>query len=154
VVTALEVPADRLIERLARVLKEQYSAHVKPPAWAFYVKTGVHKEKPPSDPNWWYTRAASILRKLYKSGEPIGVGTFRIIYGGRQNRGSAPEHFRKGSGSIARKILQQLEKAGLVKQEPGKGRVLTPQGRSLLDRVAKEIFEELVKENPDLEIYR
>ncbi len=153
-VTALDVPADMLIARLATVLKEKYSDHVKPPAWAYFVKTGVHKERPPSDQDWWYVRAASILRKLYKSGEPIGVGTFRTIYGGRQNRGSAPEHFRKAGGSIPRKILQQLEKAGLVKQVPGKGRTLTPEGRSLLDRVAKEVFEKLVKTRPEMEIYK
>ena len=153
-VHALDVPADMLIRAVARKLKERYSDYVKPPSWAFFAKTGAHKEKPPSDPDWWYVRAASMLRKLYKTGEPIGIETFRTIYGGRQNRGSAPEHFRKGSGSVARKILQQLERAGLVRTVPGKGRVLTPEGRSLLDRTAKEVFEELVKERPDLEIYR
>ena len=153
-VHALDVPADMLIRAVARKLKERYGDYVKPPTWAFFAKTGVHKEKPPSDPDWWYVRAASMLRKLYKSGEPIGIETFRTIYGGRQNRGSAPEHFRKGSGSVVRKILQQLERAGLVRTIPGKGRVLTPEGRSLLDRTAKEVFEELVRERPDLEIYR
>lgn len=153
-VHALDVPADMLIRAVARKLKERYGDYVKPPTWAFFAKTGVHKEKPPSDPDWWYVRAASMLRKLYKSSEPIGIETFRTIYGGRQNRGSAPEHFRKGSGSVVRKILQQLERAGLVRTIPGKGRVLTPEGRSLLDRTAKEVFEELVRERPDLEIYR
>ncbi len=152
-VNALEVPADTLIKKVAEKLKKEYQDHVKPPVWAFFSKTGVHKERPPEDPDWWYIRAASMLRKMYKSGEPIGIETFRVIYGGRQNRGSAPEHFRKGSGSIARKILQQLEAAGLVRKIPGKGRVLTPEGRSLLDRAAKEIMEELVKEKPELERY-
>lgn len=151
-VTALDVPADRLIEKVAQKLKEEYP-QVSPPAWAFYAKTGVHKEKPPEDPEWWYKRAASILRKLYKSGEPIGVGTFRTIYGGRQNRGSAPEHFRKGSGNIPRKILQQLEQAGLVEKRPGQGRVLSPLGRSLLDKAAKEIMAELVEQRPELRRY-
>ena len=150
-VTALDVPADALIKRLAEKLKEM--DQVKPPTWAYFVKTGVHKEKPPEQSDWWYVRAASILRKLYKSGEPIGVGTFRTIYGGRQNRGSAPEHFRKGSGSIPRKILQQLEAAGLVRKVPGKGRVLTPQGRSLLDKTAREVMEELLDQRPELKRY-
>ncbi len=151
-VTALDVPADLLIERVAQKLKQDYP-QVTPPSWAFYVKTGVHKEKPPEDPDWWYKRAASILRKLYKSGEPIGVGTFRTIYGGRQNRGSAPEHFRKSSGSIPRKILQQLEEAGLVEKRPGQGRVLSPLGRSLLDKIAKEIAQELAEERPEMRWY-
>ncbi len=150
-VNALEVPADMLIKRVAEKLK-QYEA-IKPPVWAYFAKTGVHKEKPPEDPNWWYIRAASILRKLYKSGEPLGIETLRTIYGGKQNRGVAPEHFRKGSGSVVRKILQQLEAAGLVVKVPGKGRTLSPAGRSLLDKTAREILEELVKERPELEIY-
>jgi small subunit ribosomal protein S19e len=151
-VNALEVPADLLVRRVAERLKREYS-QVRPPQWAFFVKTGVHKERPPSDPDWWYVRAASILRKLYKSGEPIGVETFRTIYGGRQRRGSAPPHRRKGSGSIVRKLLQQLEEAGLVEKVPGKGRVLSPKGRSLLDRVAREVMEELVKARPELAKY-
>ncbi|RLG91011.1 MAG: 30S ribosomal protein S19e [Thermoprotei archaeon] len=151
-VTALEVPADKLIEKLVNYLKENVP-EVKPPEWAYFVKTGAHKEKPPQNMDWWYYRAASILRKLYKSSEPIGIETFRTIYGGRKNYGSAPEHFVKGSGSIVRKILQQLEEARLVRKVRGKGRTLTPQGRALLDRLAFEVMIEIVKEKPELAKY-
>lgn len=150
-VNALEVPADLLIRRVAEKLKGEEA--IKPPQWAFYAKTGSHKEHPPTDLDWWYVRAASILRKLYKSGEPIGVGTMRTIYGGRKRRGSASPHFRKGSGSVAREILQQLEAANLVRTLPGKGRELTSKGRSLLDKTAKEVAEELVKRMPELSRY-
>jgi len=153
VVNALEVPADMLIKRVAEKLKREYGSYIKPPQWAYFAKTGVHKERPPSDPDWWYVRAASMLRKLYKSGEPIGIETFRVIYGGRQRRGSAPPHRRKGSGSVARKILQQLEDAGLVEKIPGRGRILSPRGRSLLDVTAREVMEELVKVKPELAKY-
>ncbi len=151
-VNALEVPADLLIRRVAEKLRRDYS-QVKPPQWAFFAKTGVFKEKPPSDTGWWYVRAASILRKLYKSGEPVGIETFRTIYGGRQRRGSAPPHRRKGSGSVVRRILQQFEEAGLVEKVPGRGRVLSSKGRSLLDTTAKEVMEELVKVRPELAKY-
>ncbi|MEM1873446.1 MAG: 30S ribosomal protein S19e [Acidilobaceae archaeon] len=151
-VSALWVPADRLIRRLAQVLKEKYP-QVKPPSWAYFAKTGPHKDRPPQDPDWWYYRAASILRKLYKSGEPVGVGAFRIVYGGRQRRGSAPPHFKPSGGSAVRKILQQLERARLVVKVPGKGRTLSPSGRSLLDSVAREVAEELVREKPELAKY-
>jgi len=48
-----------------------------------------------------------------------------------------PEKFYKGSGNIIRKILQQLEKAELIKQnEQGrKGRIVTNKGRSFLDKL-------------------
>ncbi|ALL00520.1 30S ribosomal protein S19e [Pyrodictium delaneyi] len=150
-VTALEVPADLLIERVAQKLKQM--PQIRPPAWAYYVKTGVHKERPPEDPDWWYYRAASILRKLYKRGTPVGIERLRTAYGGRVNRGVAPEHFRKGSGSIVRKILQQLERAGLVVKVRGKGRTLSPRGRSLLDNTAYEIMKELAEKNPALKKY-
>ncbi|MEM0379844.1 MAG: 30S ribosomal protein S19e [Desulfurococcaceae archaeon] len=151
-VTALEVPADELIKRLAIYLKEHVPG-VKPPNWAYFVKTGVHKEKIPDNPDWWYYRAASILRKLYKYGKPIGLENFRRMYGGRKNYGSAPEHFVKGSGSIVRKILQQLEREQLVKTIKGKGRVLTPQGRALLDRIAYEIMVDLARDRLELVKY-
>jgi small subunit ribosomal protein S19e len=150
-VTALEVPPDLLIQRVAEKLKQ--IPQIKPPVWAYYVKTGVHKERPPQDPDWWYYRAASILRKLYKRGTPVGVERLRTAYGGRMNRGVAPEHFAKGSGSIIRKILQQLERAGLVVRVRGKGRTLSPKGRSLLDNTAYEIMKELAEKNPELKKY-
>jgi len=150
-VTALEVPPDLLIRRVAEKLKQM--PQIKPPVWAYYVKTGVHKERPPQDPDWWYYRAASILRKLYKRGTPVGVERLRTAYGGRMNRGVAPEHFAKGSGSIIRKILQQLERAGLVVRVRGKGRTLSPKGRSLLDNTAYEIMKELAEKNPELKKY-
>ncbi len=151
-VTALEVPADKLIERLAAYLKENYP-EITPPPWAYTVKTSISRENPPSDPDWWYKRAASILRKLYKHGRPVGVERLRTVYGGPKDRGSAPTHFAKGSGSIIRKILIQLEKAGLVVKEGNKGRKLSPRGRSLLDRIAYEVSLEVLKENPEMAKY-
>ncbi len=151
-ITPREVPADRFVQRLAQYLKEKFP-DVKPPEWALYVKTGPHKDRPPEDADWWYYRAASILRKLYLSNEPIGIETFRTIYGGRQRRGVAPPHFKKAGGSHIRKILQQLERAGLVRKVRGKGRVLTPAGRSLLDHVAYFVFQEIAEEMKEMKKY-
>jgi len=151
-VTAVQVPADRLIAEVARYLKERVP-EVKPPEWAAYVKTGAHKERVPEDPDWWYYRCASILRKLYVRGTPVGIERLRTAYGGRKNYGVAPEHFVKGSGSVIRKALQQLEKAGLVVKVKGKGRTLSPKGRSLLDKMANKIMRELARENKELEKY-
>jgi small subunit ribosomal protein S19e len=131
-----DVSTNRIIEKVAQEL--QNMDEMKQPEWSRFVKTGVHKERPPMQDNWWYIRAASILRKFYL-GQTVGVSGLRKQYGGRKNLGHRPEHKRKASGSIIRKILQQLEAAGMVKTEKGAGRVITPKGRSFLDKIAKEI---------------
>ncbi|MBD3309661.1 30S ribosomal protein S19e [Candidatus Woesearchaeota archaeon] len=139
------VPPDKLIKRTAEELEKIDS--IKPPEWSIYVKTGVHKERPPAQPGWWFVRSAAILRSVYKLG-PIGVSKLRTKYGGRKNLGHRKDHFRKGSGSIVRKILQQLEAAGfLEKQDKGKhkGRTLTPKGKSFIDKIAVQIAKELPK---------
>ncbi len=147
--TVYDVPPDMLIQRVAEKLKEM--EEIKPPEWAIYVKTGVHKERSPEQDDWWYIRAAAILRKVYIN-QPVGIERLRTAYGGRKNRGVKPEKFRKGSGSIIRKALQQLEAAGLVKKT-SEGRVVTPEGRALLDRIAGEIKKELVEQIPALAKY-
>ncbi|MCS7125811.1 MAG: 30S ribosomal protein S19e [Aigarchaeota archaeon] len=134
----LSVDAWRLIEKVANYLKE--NKIIEPPLWAIFVKTGVHKERPPENIDWWYIRAASIMRKLYLK-EPIGVSRLRTIYGGKRRLGHHPPKFFKGSGAIIRKILQQLENAGLVEKADKKGRKLTDKGRELLDEAAKAILK-------------
>ena len=133
-----EVGADRLIEKAAEELQKMNE--MKPPEWAGFVKTGVHKERPPTQPNWWWIRAASMLRKLYLK-QAVGVSGLRREYGGRKNMGHRPEHKRKTSGAVIRKILQQLESAGMVRTEKGKGRSITPKGMSFLDKSAKEAMQ-------------
>lgn len=149
--TVYDVPADALIERVASYFKANV-AGIRPPEWAAYVKTGSHVERPPQDPDWWYIRCASLLRKLYLNG-PIGVSRLRKMYGGRKRRGTRPAHFRKAGGSIIRHALQQLEAAKLVSKEDREGRILTPQGRSLLDAMAAQIKKELERTRPEIKIY-
>jgi len=149
--TVYDVPADILIDRLSKYLKENVR-EVRPPEWAAYVKTGSHVERAPHNPDWWYVRAASILRKLYIKG-PIGVSRLRKLYGGRKRRGVKPAHFRRAGGSIIRHILQQLEEAGLAEKDGNRGRILTPKGRSLLDALAARIKRELERQIPELKAY-
>lgn len=133
--TVYDVPADKLIPKVAAELKEK--EELTPPAWAAFAKTGAHKEMPPEDPDWWYVRAAAVLRRIYVDG-PVGVERMRSVYGGKKDRGSKPSKKVKGSGSILRKSLQQLEAAGYVRH--GKdGRSVTPQGASFLDGIAHSI---------------
>jgi small subunit ribosomal protein S19e len=149
--TPYDIPTSILIKRLAKYLKDNVDKIV-PPAWAVFVKTGSHTERPPNNPDWWFTRCASFLRKIYMKG-PIGIARLRSEYGGRIDRGVRPEHARKGGGAIIRNALKQLEAAGLVETLRKKGRVLTGEGRRLLDRLSTEIKEELEKKRPELKKY-
>lgn len=149
-VTAYDVPAERLIPKLSTFLKKE--KNIQLPEWANYVKTGIHKEKPPEDKDWWFIRTAAILRKIYIKG-PIGSSRLQAEFGGFRDRGSRPNKAAKGSGKIIRTILQQLEGAELVKFEEKSGRIVSPKGRSLLDNLSKEIFGDMAAKDPELSKY-
>lgn len=149
--TAYDVPANILIERLSAYIKENID-EIDPPEWADFVKTGVHAERMPQNPDWWYVRSSSLLRKLYMKG-PIGVSRLRKEYGGRKRIGMRKAHFKKAGGKIIRKSLQQLEAAGLAEKEDNKGRVISAKGRSLLDALSSQIKSELDRERPELRPY-
>lgn len=112
----------------------------KPPVWSSFVKTGVNRQRPPTQENWWFLRTASILRKTYA--EPgIGVSRLRKVYGGRKNRGHKPEHTFRASGAIIRRMMKQLETAGFlipVKSDKGRiaKRILTKKGIEFLNQAA------------------
>jgi small subunit ribosomal protein S19e len=127
--TINEVAADKLIEKVSKELEKM--PQMKPPEWAGYVKTGVNKERVPVQENWWYLRSASVLRKI-SLGKSIGVSKLRKEYGSRKRRGHKRAHKYNASGSIIRKILQQLESSGLLRTEKGKGRTVTRKGKEFL----------------------
>ena len=148
--TVYDVPPNKLIPHIAEKLKKDPA--LKEPEWAHYVKTGTHREKVPSQPDWWYTRLAAVLRKVYVKG-PIGSSRLTSEFGGYRDRGSKPNRAVKGSGSIARKALMMLEENGYLEKNKNKGRVVTAKGRSFLDNSSEEVMKELQKENKDLSKY-
>ncbi len=139
--TVYDVPADLLINQVAKELAQEKK--VKPPEWADFVKTGVHKERRPESNDWWYVRSAAILRRVYMDG-PVGVNSLRTQYGGKKDLGSSPEKFRRGSGAIIRGALHQLEDAGFLEKVEG-GRVVTSKGRSFLDKTSVLVKKEVPK---------
>ncbi len=138
-VTVYDVNANELIEKAAGHLEEKIE-EVEQPEWSYFVKTGVSRERNPQQDNWWYIRAAAVLRQVYMNG-PLGVEKLRTVYGSRKRRGSKTEHFYKASGKVIRTVLQQLGEAGLVELEEGEGRKITPEGQSLLDNLSLEVHE-------------
>jgi small subunit ribosomal protein S19e len=144
-----DVPADDLISKLSDQLKKDKK--INPPEWASYVKTGTHAEKIPQNRDWWYTRCASLVRKVYLHG-PIGISDLKSYYGGRKRIGYNLDHHKDAGGAIIRNALQQLEASGYVEKKR-KGRSISSEGMKRVDRLATEIFKEISKLNKDLERY-
>lgn len=130
-VSARESDQQKLVTKMSVQLKDS----VTMPDWAKFVKTGMSRERQPEQPDWYYLRSASVLRKIYNDG-PVGVEKLRSYYGGLHRRGHKPARFAKGGGKLLRTILQQLEAAGYVKKEK-KGRSITSKGQKFVDNSAK-----------------
>jgi len=135
-----ELDAHEYNKKLAEALKK--IPEFKAPEWAEFVKSGPAKERPIDEPDFWYKRAASILRQIYKK-NIVGVNRLRTKYGSKKNRGFKPEEFRRAGGKIIRTILQQSDKVGFteiaqkVKGVRGRkpGRMLTEKGKKFLESI-------------------
>lgn len=148
--TAFDVPASKLIPKIAEQLRSLDA--IAPPEWARYVKTGRHREKSPVDELWWHTRAAAVLRKIYMHG-PVGTTRIAAMFGGKADRGSKPNKAVRGSRSISRLAVQQLEKSQLVQKDKEGGRVVSPKGRKIVDAAATLVLKDIAAQNPELTKY-
>ena len=161
--TFYDVPADLLNSALAEKLSEIDA--ISRPQWADFVKTGVHRERPPTQTNWWEMRCAALLRKVGREG-PIGVNSLAKVYGGKKDNGSNTTTPAMGSRPIIRTALQQLSDAGLVTMKETKtvqsadgdqklysGRIITPTGHKLLDEVAHSVRAKAEETYPGLAKY-
>jgi len=137
-VSVRDVDAQTFIEAYADHLKRQGKLPI--PGWVDTVKTGHYKELPPQSIDWFYVRAASVARHIYLR-KSVGVGSLRKIHGGQKNRGSRPSHHVDASGSVDRKILQALEKIGVVEQGLKGGRRISRDGQRQLDQIAQEALK-------------
>lgn len=142
-----KVPTELLLSNVAQTLKGD--KRIKAPEWLNFAKAGIHKEKAWEQPDWYYTRLASTLRKIFING-PIGASRLSQEYGGRVDRGSQRYHPASGSRAIVRHMLETLESLGYVKKEP-KGRVIAPAGQSLLDNASKAAIKELAEKDKTFE---
>lgn len=144
-----DVPANNMILRFADQLKKDKK--IEAPSWSLFVKTGCHVEKIPQNKDWWYLRCASLLRKIYTHG-PFGVSDLRREYGGKKQIGYSLGHHKRAGGAIIRRALQQLENGGYIVKK-GKGRYISDEGMKRMDRVATEIYKEIVSSIPELNRY-
>lgn len=135
-----DIDAQEYNLKLAEALKK--IPEFKKPEWVEFVKSAPSKERPIDDPDFWFKRAASILRQIYKR-NVVGVNRLKTKYGSKKNRGYQPEIFKKAGGKIIRTILQQCDAAGFTEiakpvkgvksQKPG--RKLTQTGKSFMEAI-------------------
>ena len=138
--TVYELNQQEFNLKLAEALKE--IPEFVSPEWVEFVKSGSSKERPIDDPDFWYKRAASILKQIYKR-NTVGVSRLRTRYGSKKNRGMKPEKFRRSGGKIIRLILQQCDQAGFTEiitsnkglRKVKSGRKLTEKGKQFLEDV-------------------
>ena len=135
-----DVDTAKLIEEVSEHFRQ---AGISQPAYADFVKTGMHAERSPQRADWYFVRMASILYRIFKEGT-LGTGSLRTYYGGRKNRGVKRHHHYKAGGKIIRNCLQELEKQGLVKKAK-KGREITGKGQKLLNEKAKIVLQKFPK---------
>ena len=137
--TVKDLEAAKFIKAFAEHLKRQ--GRFELPKWNDMVKTGVSRELAPYDPDWLYTRAASIVRKIYiRPGS--GVGAFSKVYGAQFRRGTQKNDWRTASRKIIRYCCIQLADMELIEEDENGGRRITKNGQRELDTVANQVGAE------------
>ena len=153
-ITLKDVPANKFIAAYAAHLKK--TQKIKPIDGHEYLKTAFYKDMHPECPDWYYTRAAALARKLYLRPQ-IGVGRLRHLFGSVRRNGHCANRHGKASGKIIRHALIQLEKAGIItrfKDEQGNvfdERIVSKEGQKELNEVAKNVFNASLGVNEDEE---
>merc|ERR1712018_141134 len=140
--TVKDVNPQDFVKAFAAHLKK---SKLKVPEFVEIVKTSKAHELGPTDPDWYYVRAASVARHVYLRPN-VGVGAVRKIYGGAKRNGTRPAHFCLSSSSVARKVLQSLEGIKLVTKDVNGGRSIAPTGRRDMDRIAGQLLMNNVEE--------
>lgn len=146
---AYDIPADKLISKIAENLKKDKK--LEPLPWIAFVKTGCHVDRIPQNKDWWYLRCASLLRKVYIHG-PVSISDLKSVYGGKIQIGYNLAHHKDAGGAIIRKALQQLESSGYIVKN-ARGRVLSDEGMKRIDRIATDLYKELIIATPALQRY-
>merc|ERR1711862_818349 len=159
-VTLKDVPANDFIAAYADFLKR--TNKIELPKWVDLVKTGHYHELTPYDEDWFYTRAAAIMRKIYVKPN-VGVGRLANKFGAKERNGSARKHHAKDSKAVIRACLKALEKAKLMTRytDPKRTdfaedtrpdtdvklnrRVVSDEGKKTINNVAKDVYEKITE---------
>ena len=99
--TVLDVDYNVFINALANKLKAD--GKLAQPDWTQFVKTGVTRQYSPNEQNWYYLKAAAILRRVYIQG-PLGIKDFRKIFASEKQSCVGKSHHVLASGKLCRVI--------------------------------------------------
>eukprot|EP00759_Apiculatamorpha_spiralis_P007309 PhF_6_TR14306/c0_g1_i1/m.22975/K02966/RP-S19e, RPS19; small subunit ribosomal protein S19e len=139
-----DVDADQWIKGFAAHLKQQGQLDV--PEFVDFAKTGISRVLSPQNPDWYYVKAAAVLRRVYL--RPFtGIGGLRRVFAKTWGR-SRPQHLVLAAGGVTRKVLQSLEKLNLLTKSEDGGRVITKSARRDCDRIAMKVLGRKVRIEP------
>ena len=131
--TLRDVNAWRWIKACAAHLKQEGKLFV--PRCAEIVKTSHGRDRAPQNNDWYYIRAAAVLRAIYLR-PGTGYGGLSKRFGIKKNRGSRPEITTRAARGLLHWACRSLEGLKLVKKGKESGHVLTPEGRKRVDTIA------------------
>ena len=135
--TIKDVKTFRWIKVMANHLKQEGKLFV--PNCAEFIKTSHGRERAPQNPDWYYMRAAAVLRRIYiRPG--VGLGGLAKKFANKKNRGSQPEITTKAAKGPLHWACKSLEGLKLVGKGKESGRVLTSAGRKRCDTIASNVI--------------
>ena len=131
--TVRDVPANKWVKAMASHFKREGKILV--PTCTDFLKTSHGREKAPQNHDWYYYRAAAVLRRIYLR-PGTGYGGMSKAFGNKKNKGSKPEATVRAATGPIHWACKSLEGLKLIGKGKSKGRVLTRTGRKQCDSVA------------------
>lgn len=130
--TVRDVPAAKFVKGLAAQLKREGKLMV--PNIAEFAKTSHGRERAPQNDDWYYTRCAAVLRRVYL--RPAGLGGLSKPFGNKKNKGCLPEATIRAATGPLHWACKSLEQLKLLAKGKKSGRIVTREGQRRADTVA------------------
>merc|ERR1712178_326413 len=112
--------------------------------WIVEFAKHLKKGNKIAQPDWLYTRAAAVMRKLYL--RPYrGVAFLANEFGGKRRNGVARKHHARGTRKCIRYVLSELERVNLVEMDSKdkddiQRRRVTAKGQTDMNRIAQTLY--------------
>jgi len=131
--TMKDVSANKWVRAMASHLKQTGKLFV--PTCAEFVKQSHGNQRAPQNPDWYFYRAAAVLRRIYQR-PGTGYGGLSKPFGMKKNNGSRPEKFVRAAKGMLHWVCKSLEGMKLIGKGKKSGRVITKEGKRKCDAIA------------------